>query len=115
MTLFAVVPARYDITIYQRATFKRRITLPLNLTGHQVFAQIWDAKRRNKIADLEIDIIDEAGGEFDIILDWEKTTPLKKAASWDLMVVYADETRDYYIEGLVTVDTGLTAPEDADA
>ena len=115
MTLSVVVPARHDITIYQRATFKRRITLPLDLTGHQVFAQIWDAKRRNKIADLEIDIIDEEGGEFDIILDWEKTTLLKKAASWDLMVVYADQTRDYWIEGLVTVDPGLTAPEDADA
>jgi hypothetical protein len=102
-----VVPARHDITIYQRATFKRRITLPLDLTGHQVFAQIWDAKRRNKIADLEIDIIDEAGGEFDIILE--------KAASWDLMVVYADETRDYFLEGLVTIDPGLTAPEDAGA
>lgn len=50
-----------------------------------------------------------------MILDWEETTPLKKAASWDLMVVYADETRDYWIEGLVTIDPGLTAPEDADA
>ena len=115
MTLLAVVPARYDITIYQRATFKRHITLPINLTGHQVFAQIWDAKRRNKIVDFEIDITDLVDGEFDIILDWEETTPLKKAASWDLMVAYADQTRDYWIEGLVTIDPGLTAPEDAGA
>ena len=110
-----MVPARYDITIYQRATFKRHITLPINLTGHQVFAQILDAKRRNKVADFEIDITDLVDGEFDMILDWEDTTPLRKAASWDLMVVYGDQTRDYWIEGLVTIDPGLTAPEDAGA
>lgn len=108
-----MVPGRYDITIYQRATFIREITLPIDLTAHQVFAQIWDEKRRNKIADFEIDIIDAAEGNFNIILDWEETTPLKKAASWDLMVVYDNDTRDYWLEGLVTVDPGLTAPEDA--
>jgi hypothetical protein len=110
-----VVPARYDITIYQRATFKRQITLPIDLSGHEVFAQIWDSKRRNKIADFEINITNLVDGEFEMILDWEETTPLKKAASWDLMVVYADQTRDYWLEGLVTIDPGLTAPEDADA
>lgn len=110
-----MIPGRYDITIYQRATFRRQITLPIDLTGHEVFAQIWDSKRRNKIVDFEINMTDEAGGQFDMILNWEETTPLKKAASWDLMVVYADQTRDYWLEGLVSVDPGLTAPEDADA
>lgn len=110
-----MVPGRYDITIYQRATFRRVITLPINLTGHQVFAQIWDSKRRNKIADFEIEMIDVVNGQFAIYLDWEETTPLKKSASWDLMVAYADQTRDYWLEGLVTIDPGLTAPEDADA
>lgn len=110
-----MVPARYDITIYQRATFKRQITLPIDLTGHEVFAQIWDSKRRNKVVDFEINITDAAAGELEMTLDWEDTTPLKKAASWDLMVVYADQTRDYWLEGLVTIDPGLTAPEDADA
>ena len=110
-----MVPGRYDITIYQRATFKRQITLPIDLTGHEVFAQIWDEKRRTKIAEFEINIIDAVEGQFEIILDWEETTPLKKAASWDLMVKYADLTRDYWLEGTVTIDPGLTAPEDADA
>jgi hypothetical protein len=110
-----MTPGRYDITIYQRATFKRQITLPIDLSGHQVFAQIWDSKRRNKIIDFEINVINEVDGELEMILDWEETTPLKKPASWDLMVVYADQTRDYWLEGLVTIDPGLTAPEDADA
>lgn len=108
-----MVPGRYDITIYQRATFKREITLPIDLTGHQVFAQIWDEKRRSKVHDFEVEIINNADGHFYIVLDWQDTTPLKKAAYWDLMVAYADGTRDYWLEGSVTVDPGLTAPEDA--
>ena len=109
-----MVPGRYDITIYQRATFRRQITLPVNLTGHDVYAQIWDAKRRNKIIDFEINMIDEAQGIFELVLDWDETTPLKKSFQWDLMVVYNNGDRDYWLEGNVTVDPGLTAPEDAD-
>ncbi len=114
MTTLTVVPGRYDITIYQRATFKQQVTLPIDLTGHQVFAQIWDRKRRNKVLDIEIEMLDVAGGEFNMIIDWPETTPLKKAAEWDLMVDYANGDRDYWLEGLITVDPGLTAPEDAD-
>ena len=113
MTLLAVVPGRYDITIYQRATCKRQVTLPISLVGHQVFAQIWDNKRRNKIADFEIEMINAANGVFNIIIDWEETTTFKKAAQWDLMVDYANGDRDFYIEGLITIDPGFTAPEDA--
>lgn len=110
-----MTPGRYDITIYQRATFQREITLPIDLTGHEVFAQIWDPKRRNKVLDFEIEMIDAAEGNFRLVIDWENTTNLKKAASWDLMVVYDNGVREYWLEGLVTIDPGLTAPEDADA
>lgn len=110
-----MVPGTYNLTIYQRATFERQITLPIDLTGHQVYAQIWDSlKRRRKIADFQINITDQVGGEFMMTLDWEDTTLLKKPAYWDLMVEYGDGTRDYWLEGAITVDPGLTAPEDAD-
>lgn len=108
-----MVPGRYDLTIYQRATFKQRITLPIDLTGHSVYAQIWDKKRRNKVLDIDIQLINEASGIFDIVIEWPDTTPLKKAAEWDLMVEYANGDREYWLEGLVVIDPGLTAPEDA--
>ncbi len=113
MTLLAVVPGRYDITVYQRATLKREITLPISLVGHEVFAQIWDSKRRNKIADFEIEMINAATGVFNIVIEWQETTAFKKAAEWDLIVKYANGSRDYWLEGLVTIDPGFTAPEDA--
>ncbi len=63
---------------------------------------------------MEVEMIDESLGKFNLIVDWPETTPLKKAAEWDLMVEYANGDRDYWLEGLVTIDPGFTAPEDAD-
>lgn len=109
-----MVPGRYDITIYQRATFEREITLGINLAGHTVYAQIWDSsKRRRKISDFEITVTNASTGTFLMTLDWQDTTPLRKGAVWDLMVAYGNGTRSYYLEGTVTIDPGLTAPEDA--
>lgn len=109
-----MVPGRYNITVNQRATFERQITLGINLTGHAVYAQVWDSlKRRKKIADFEITVTNAATGQFLMKLDWQDTTVMKKGAVWDLMVDYADGTRDYWLEGSVSIDPGLTAPEDA--
>ena len=109
-----MVPGTYNITIYQRATFERQITVPIDLTGHHVYAQVWDSlKRRRKFADFEINVIDQANGVFIMSLDWQDSTLLKRPAFWDLMIEYANGTRDYWLEGTVTIDPGLTAPEDA--
>lgn len=64
--------------------------------------------------DIEIDMINASEGNFYMIINWPETTPLKKAAVWDLMVEYNDNTRDYWLEGEVIIDPGFTAPEDAD-
>lgn len=101
-------PGRYDITIYQRATFPLRVTLPIDLTGHEVLAQIWDDKRRRKYADLEIEIVDAVEGIIDLTLDSDVTRDLRKPAVWDLMVVYANGTKDYWLEGDVNIDPGYT-------
>jgi hypothetical protein len=108
-------PGRYDITIHQRATFKRVIDLPIDLSGHEVYAQIWDEKRRNKVADFEITMLNATLGQFEMKIDWQDTTLFKKAAFWDLQVVYGNGDRDYWLEGEVTIDPGLTAKEDSDA
>lgn len=105
-------PGRYDIVLPQRATYKVEISLPIDLTGHSVYAQIWDSdKRRSKIADFTINITDEVDGTFDLVLSWEDTTLIKKPCVWDLLVVNdADQSRDYWLEGSVTIDLGLTVP-----
>lgn len=95
----------------QRATYSAEIDLPINLTGHSVYASIWDSeKRRSKLADFTIVIVDASLGKFKLELPWELTTLIKKPCVWDLLVVYANGTRDYWLEGEITIDIGLTTP-----
>lgn len=101
-------PGRYDITIYQRATFTLQVTLPINLTGHQVLAQVWDDKRRRKYADFTVTVTDLVNGEIDLEIDSDVTKEIKKQGEWDLMVIYADGTKQYWLEGDVKIDPGYT-------
>lgn len=101
-------PGRYDITIYQRATFELQVTLPFDLTGHQVIAQIWDDKRRKKYADFNVSITDAENGEIHISVDSDDTKEMKRQGEWDLMVIYADGTKQYWLEGDVKIDPGYT-------
>lgn len=103
-----MVPGRYDITIYQRATFSLQIKLPIDLTGHQVVAQVWDDKRRRKYADFDVNITDAVEGKFTISIDSDVTRDFKKQGEWDLMVIYADGTRQYWLAGDVQIDPGYT-------
>lgn len=65
------------------------------------------------MADFDITITDAVEGQLQMKIDWQDTTLFKKAAFWDLQVVYDNGDRDYWLEGEVTIDPGLTAKEDA--
>lgn len=101
-------PGRYDIEINQRATYQLRVTLPFNLTGHQVLAQVWDDKRRRKFADMTVSILDAVDGEIELEIDSDITSQIKKQGEWDLMVIYPNGTKQYWLEGNVTIDLGYT-------
>jgi hypothetical protein len=101
-------PGRYDIEINQRATYQLRVTLPFNLTGHQVLAQVWDDKRRRKFADMTVSVLDAVNGEIELEIDSDITSQMKKQGEWDLMVIYPNGTKQYWLEGNVTIDLGYT-------
>jgi hypothetical protein len=101
-------PGKYDITIYQRATFTLDVTLPIDLTGHTVLAQVWDDRRRKKFADFDVNYLDRANGEIRITIDSDVTKEMKKQGEWDLMVLYSDTTKQYWLEGNVLIDPGYT-------
>lgn len=105
-----MTPGRYDITIYQRSTFSIDVTLPFNLTGHQVLAQVWDDKRRRKYADFSVDVL-SAGSQSSTIrltIPSDTTRLITKQGEWDLMVVYGNGSKQYWLEGDVKVDPGYT-------
>lgn len=108
-------PARRDITIPQRATFRLRLRLkaggaPLNATGYQLVAQVWDRRRLTKYADLMVVWIDQATGLFELVLQYPGTTAVVKDGVWDLLVIEPGGDRYFWLEGNAYLDQGLSAP-----
>lgn len=108
-------PARLDITIPQRATFRKRLRLkaggaPLNATGYQLVAQVWARRRLTKYADLTVQWIDQATGLFELVLQYPATAAVVKDGEWDLLVIQPDGDRYYWLEGMAYLDTGMSAP-----
>lgn len=108
-------PARYDIKIPQRATFRRRLRLkadgqPLNATGYELVAQVWDRRRTTKYADLQVQWIDRPQGLFELVLQYPATTAVVKDGYWDLLVIEPGGDRRYWLEGFAYLDVGHSAP-----
>jgi len=105
-----MTPGRYDITIYQRATFELEVTLPFNLTGHQVLAQVWDDKRRRKYADFTITVLSTSNqaSTVKLTIPANITKLITKQGEWDLMVIYPNTSKQYWLEGDVKIDPGYT-------
>lgn len=108
-------PARYDITISQRATFRKRMRLKadgaaMNATGYQLVAQVWDRRRLTKYADLTVVWIDQATGLFELVLQYPGTTAVVKDGCWDLLVIEPGGDRYFWLEGNAYLDQGLSAP-----
>lgn len=110
-----ILPARRDITIPQRATFRQRMRLkaagqPLNATGYQLVAQVWDRWRTTKYADLTVVWIDQAVGLFELVLQFPATTAVVQDGVWDLLVIEPGGDRYYWLEGNAFLDLGHSAP-----
>lgn len=105
-----MTPGRYDITIYQRSTFSIDVILPFNLTGHQVLAQVWDDKRRRKYADFTVQVLSATNqaSQVRLTIPASATKGLTKQGEWDMMVVYSNGKKEYWLEGDVQIDPGYT-------
>jgi hypothetical protein len=106
-------PGRHDITIPQRATFREPLRLkangePVDLTGYDARAQIWDRRRTVQYAELVIDWIDREQGRLDLVLNPPETTNVSVDAYWDLLITEPGGERYYWLEGRAYVDPGLT-------
>ena len=107
--------ARYDITISQRATFRQRMRLkaggvPVNATGYQLVAQVWDRRRLTKYADLTVQWIDQAAGLFELLIQYPATTLVTQDGQWDLLVTEPGGDRYYWLEGNAYLDKNYSAP-----
>ena len=112
----AVQPGTYNITLQRRADyslllqFKDGNDAVINLTGYTAYAQAWNAGRSTKYADFAITYTNRSNGEITIILTDAQTAVFPDKLNYDVMLQNPDGIRDYYLEGIITVSQGYTAP-----
>ena len=83
---------------------------PLNATGYQLVAQVWDRRRTQKLAEFTPTWITQASGLFELLMQWPATTPVVKDGEWDLLVIEPSGDRYFWLEGRAIVDPGYSAP-----
>lgn len=103
-----MTPARYDITIYQRATFRASFKLPFNATGYTVVAQVWSPRRVAKLLDFTVNWTNQTLGEFTLYADRTATRAVTQSGEWDLLVIEPGGDAFYWLEGTATLDPGQT-------
>lgn len=109
-----VRPANYRLRIPQRATLEEVVVLkagnvPLNLTGYTFSSQVWKTeKRREKVIDLTVEILDAEEGKIKISLTRSQTREIKTGGFWDLLVIEPSGAADYWLEGEAVLDLGLS-------
>ena len=99
-------PARYDITVHQRATYRERFKLPFNATGYTIVAQVWSKRREELLLTFQIQWVNQALGEFDLYAPRSATRDMTKSGEWDMLVIEPSGDGFYWLEGTATLDPG---------
>lgn len=109
-----ITPADYDITIQRGATFSQQFQLrdgngdPLNMSGYSLIAQIWTRDKTLKLADFIVDWVDQESAQFNLVLSDELTRELNADGYWDLLVTNPDGSKDYWLRGAATLESGFS-------
>lgn len=109
-------PGVYNIRPQRRADYVMNLVLkdgegdPLNITGWQVLAQVWNKERTTKYADFVVTVTDAVNGVVSLKLPYTATDDLPDECRYDVMLINGSGLRQYYLEGIVRPSEGYTAP-----
>lgn len=112
----SVSPGSYNISLQRRADyvlalqFKDGTGVAVNLTGWTVYAQAWNEARTTKYADFSVTYTNRANGQISIALTDTQTTSFPDECFYDVLLEDPSGLREYYLEGIVYVSEGYTAP-----
>ena len=112
----AISPGTYNITLQRRADysvllqFKDSSDAVIDLTGYTVYAQAWDKARSTKYADFAIAYTNRSNGQVTISLTDTQTATFIDELYYDVLLENASGLREYYLEGVIFVSQGYTAP-----
>ena len=107
-------PARYDITIHQGATFdlllqyKDGTGTPVDMTGYNVAAQLWNRLGTSKLSDFSFTWETQASGSFRLKLASSVTSGITEQGQYTVLVTEPSGDKFYLLQGNAFVDLGLT-------
>lgn len=112
----AVQPGTYNITLQRRADysvllqFKDSNDSAIDLTGYTAYAQAWNEGRSTKYADFAIAYTNRGNGQITISLTDTQTATFPDELRYDVLLEDGNGSREYYLEGVIFVSQGYTAP-----
>jgi hypothetical protein len=112
----SVQPGQHNISVQRRADydlslqFKDSTGTNIDLTGWTAYAQVWNAARTVKYADFAITYTNRAAGSISIALTDTQTAAFPDEAYYDVLLEDSNGLRNYYLEGIMYVSEGYTAP-----
>lgn len=112
----AVQPGTYNITLQRRADysvllqFKDSTGTVINLTGYTAYAQVWNEGRTTKYADFSVAYTNRTNGQITISLTDTQTSTFIDELRYDVLLEDGSGIREYYLEGVIFVSQGYTAP-----
>jgi|TARA_R100000084_G_scaffold22078_1_gene7728 hypothetical protein len=112
----AVQPGTYNITLQRRADysvllqFKDSSDAAIDLTGYTAYAQVWNEGRTTKYADFSIAYTNRTNGQITISLTDTQTATFIDELRYDVLLEDGSGNREYYLEGVIFVSQGYTAP-----
>jgi hypothetical protein len=112
----SVQPGTYNITLQRRADysvllqFKDSTGTVINLTGYTAYAQVWNEGRTTKYADFSVAYTNRTNGQITISLTDTQTATFIDELRYDVLLEDGSGIREYYLEGVIFVSQGYTAP-----
>jgi len=112
----AVQPGTYNITLQRRADysvllqFKDGNDAVINLNGYTAYAQVWNEGRTTKYADFSVAYTNRTNGQITISLTDTQTATFIDELRYDVLLEDGSGNREYYLEGVIFVSQGYTAP-----
>ena len=112
----AVAPGTFNFTLQRRADysldlqFKDSNDAVIDLTGYTVYAQAWNEGRTTKYADFAVTYTNRSNGQITISLTDTQTATFIDELRYDVLLEDSGGNREYYLEGVIFVSQGYTAP-----
>lgn len=109
-----VEPAKYDITIYQGATFdllvqyKDNSGTPVNMSGYTIVAKLFNRRGTSKLADFQTTFVTQASGLFRIKIDASVTSGITEQGQYDILLTDPNNDKFYILEGAAFWQQGFS-------